>query len=124
MKLSMFVILACLFPSLVLAEASLRTPVADARWLMIRAITAADGVAHGILIGSSADAITQRFGASSPIFIDVTTERRYLQPGCSRLRVLFWQDGVLLPGTPTPRKQVIEFGINFCRDGLPPQSLM
>ena len=26
----------------------------------------------------------ERFGATSPIFIDVTTEKRYAQPGCSR----------------------------------------
>jgi hypothetical protein len=48
-----------------------------------------------------ADAITKRFGATSPIFIDVTTEKRYAQPGCSRLKVTFWQDGVLLPGATT-----------------------
>ena len=100
-----------------------RTSVPDARALLLAAIQASDGQAHGVLTGEIANAITQRFGATSPIFIDVTTERRYQQPGCSRLKVLFWQDGVLLPGAIAPRKQTMEFGINYCRDGLPPKSL-
>lgn len=53
-----------------------------------------DGQAHGVLTGEMADAITRRFGATSPILIDVTTEKHYAQPGCSRLKVTFWQDGV------------------------------
>ena len=101
-----------------------RTPVPDARPLMLAAIQATDGEAHGVLTGDVADAITQRFGATSPIFIDVTTERRYLQPGCSRLKVLFWQEGVLLPGAKAARKQTMEFGINYCLDGLPPKLLL
>ncbi|MDO8778615.1 MAG: hypothetical protein Q7K57_59835 [Burkholderiaceae bacterium] len=100
-----------------------RTPVSDARAVMLAAIQASNGDAHGVLTGDVANAISQRFGASSPIFIDVTTERRYQQPGCSRLKVLFWQDGVLLPGAKAPRKQTMEFGINYCLDGLPPKSL-
>ena len=101
-----------------------RTEVSDARPVMLAAIQASDGEAHGVLIGDVADAITRRFGATSPIFIDVTTERRYQQPGCSRLKVLFSQDGVLLPGAPAPRKQTMEFGINYCVDGMPPKSLL
>ena len=100
-----------------------RTPVPDARPVMLAAIHATDGEAHGLLTGDVADAITRRFGATSPIFIDVTTERRYQQPGCSRLKVLFWQEGVLLPGAKAARKQTMEFGINYCLDGLPPKSL-
>lgn len=41
----------------------------------------------------------------------------------SRLKVRFWQDGVQLPRAPTPRRQIIDFGINYCSDGLPPKSL-
>ncbi|MDR3368945.1 hypothetical protein [Rhodoferax sp.] len=100
-----------------------RTSVRDARALLLVAIQASNGQAHGVLTGELANAITQRFGAISPIFIDITTERRYQQPGCSRLKVLFWQDGVLLPGAIAPRKQTMEFGINYCRDGSPPKSL-
>ena len=81
---------------------AIRTPVPDARLLMLAAIQATDGRPMASLTGEMADAITRRFGATSPIYIDVTTEKRYAQPGCSRLKVTFWQDGVLLPGAPAP----------------------
>ena len=100
-----------------------RTPVADARPVMLAALQSADGQAHGVLTGEVAEAITQRFGATSPIFIDVTTEKRYAQAGCSRLKVSFRQEGVRLPGTQAPRTQTMDFGINYCLDGLPPKSL-
>ena len=105
------------------ASAQDRTPVQDARPLLIAAIDAPTGQAHGMLVGEIADAVTQRFKGTSPIYIDVTTERRYAQPGCRRLNVRFWQDGVQLPGVPAPRRQTIDFGINYCRDGQPPKSL-
>ena len=103
---------------------SARTPVSDARPVLLAAIQDSNGEAHGVLTGDAANAISQRFGGSSPIFIDVTTERRYQQPGCSRLKVMFWQDGVLLPGVEAPRRQTMEFGINYCLDGLPPKALL
>jgi hypothetical protein len=65
----------------------------------------------------------QRFAATSPIYIDVTTEKRYAQAGCCRLKVTFWQDGVLAARRVDPRRQTIDFGINYCLDGQPPQSL-
>jgi hypothetical protein len=55
-------------------RANQRTPVPDARPVMLAALQASDGQAHGVLTGDVADAITQRFNATSPIFIDVTTE--------------------------------------------------
>ena len=67
------------------ASAQDRTPVQDARPLLIAAIDAPSGEAHGLLVGEIADAVTQRFKGTSPIYIDVTTERRYAQPGCRRL---------------------------------------
>ena len=100
-----------------------RAPVPDARPLLLAALRTPDGQAHGLLSGEMADAIRQRFQASSPIYIDVTTLHRYVQSGCSRLNVKFWQDGVRLPGAPNPQRQTIEFGINYCLDGLPPKSL-
>lgn len=99
-----------------------RTPVPDARPVLLAALQSADGTAHGVLAGELADAIRGHFRASSPVFIDVTTARRYAQAGCSRLTVLFWQDGVHLPGGTAPRRQTIEFGIDYCLDGLPPRS--
>ena len=100
-----------------------RITVTDARPLMLAALQAPNGEAHGVLTGDLADAISQRFLATTPIFIDVLTERRYRQAGCSRLKLSFWQDGVLLPGAKAPRKQTIEFGINYCLNGMPPKSL-
>ena len=100
-----------------------RVAVQDARLLLIAAIDAPSGEAHGTLVGDIANAITQRLQGTSPIYIDVTTELRYAQPGCRRLKVRFWQDGVQLPGAPSPRRQTIDFGINYCRDGQPPKSL-
>lgn len=99
-----------------------RTPVPDARPLLITALQSSSGEAHGTLTGEVADAISKRFAATSPIFIDVTTERRLRQSGCSRLKVVFWQDGVQLPGASAARKQSMEMGINYCLDGLPPRS--
>jgi hypothetical protein len=100
-----------------------RLVVSDARPLLLAAIDAPDGRAHGVLSGPMAEAITARFKASSPVYVDVSTQRRYSQSGCRRLQVSFWQDGVQLPGQPGPRRQTIDFGINYCRDGLPPRSL-
>ena len=100
-----------------------RTPVPDPRPLMIAALNSPEGEAHGVLTGDTADAITQKFNANTPLYIDVTTIKRYVQTGCSRLKVMFWQDGVRLPGATAPRKQTIEFRINYCRDGLAPRSL-
>ena len=106
------------------AEDVPRTPVQDARDLLLTALRSSDGQAHGVLSGDMADTITRRFAASSPIFIDVTTVRRYRQPGCSRLKLLFRQEGVRLSDSTSPRQQTIEFGINYCLDGLPPKSLL
>ncbi|MDP2005245.1 MAG: hypothetical protein Q8K45_06185 [Rubrivivax sp.] len=105
------------------ATAQDRAQVQDARPLLIAAIEAPDGQSRGVLVGEIADAITRQFKGTSPIYIDVTTERRYTQAGCSRLNVRFWQEGVQLPGAAAPRRQTIDFGINYCRDGLPPKSL-
>ena len=123
MRVAEFACLVVVSVVTTVAAAQDRTPVHDARPLLIAAIDAADGQSRGVLVGEIANAITQRFKGTSPIFIDVATERRYMQPGCSRLKVRFWQDGVQLPGVPAPRRQTIDFGINYCRDGQPPKSL-
>ena len=115
--------LATLLAALAAVQAQDRVPVQDARSLLIAAIESPSGQAQGVLVGDIADAITRRFQGTTPIYIDVTTERRYAQAGCSRLKVRFWQDGVQLPGVPAPRRQTIEFGINYCLDGQPPRSL-
>ena len=123
MKCPVFAWLAIITGTMLDASAQERIPVQDARPLLVAAIDAPSGEAHGMLVGEIADAVTQRFKGTSPIYIDVTTERRYAQAGCRRLKVRFWQDGVQLPGVPAPRRQTIDFGINYCRDGQPPKSL-
>lgn len=115
---------ACVLISAGARGEPIRTSVPDARPVLLAALRSTDGTAHGVLSGEIADAITTRFEARSPIYIDVSTERRYREAGCSRLKVLFWQDGVRLPEAPAPRRQTIEFGLNYCVTGLPPKSLL
>jgi hypothetical protein len=100
-----------------------RMPVDDVRVLLISAIDSPTGQAQGVLTGQMAGLITDRFRASGPILIDVTTERRYRQPGCSRLKLSFSQDGVNLPGASGPERMTVDIGLNYCRDGTPPKSL-
>lgn len=103
-----------------------RQPVEDLRVVLVQAIDAPDGQAHAVLVGASADAITAKFKATSPIFVDVSTLKRYSQEGCRRLRLALWQDGVLLPGalgTNGPQRRSVAFDLNYCRDGSPPASL-
>lgn len=124
MKLCPVLAMVALLCEAGLAHAQQRVAVRDAKLLMIAAIEAPSGQAQGVLIGEVVEAITQRFKGTTPIYIDVSTERRYAQAGCSRLKVSIWQDGVQLPGSPSPRHQVIDFGIDYCRDGRPPKSLL
>ena len=100
-----------------------RQPVEDLRVLMVAAIDSPSGEARGVFVGEMARMITDRFRATSPILVDVTTERRYKQPGCSRLKMTLAQEGVNLPGANAPRKQTFDIGLNYCRDGMPPKSL-
>lgn len=124
MKLGPVLALAAALCAVGTAHPQHRVPVRDPKLLLIAAIDAPSGQAQGMLVGDVAEAITQRFKGTTPIYIDVSTERRYAQAGCSRLKVSFWQDGVQLPGSPSPRRQVIDFGIDYCRDGRPPKSLL
>ena len=121
--LNLFMALAVSHSPLVLSANVPRVPVADASPLMRQALQANDGKASGALTGESADAISRRFQSQSPINIDVRTERRYAQSGCARLKVLFWQHGVLVPGADKARRMSIEFGIDYCLSGEPPTSL-
>ena len=100
-----------------------RLEVSSPKPLMIAAIDSPTGEAHGVLVGEYADLLQKKFPGSGPIYIDVSTERRYSQAGCSRLKVTIWQDAVRLSAGDAPRKQGAQFGINYCRDGLPPKSL-
>lgn len=112
-----------LAPGPSLAGTPERTPVPDPRPLLLAALQSREGQAQGVLTGETAEAITRHFAASSPIYIDVSTLKRYAQPGCARLNVRFWQEGVKLSAEAAPRRQTIDFAMNYCMDGLPPKSL-
>jgi hypothetical protein len=114
---------AALAAHIACAQDSTRIPVEDVRVLLISAIDSASGEARGVLTGQMAKMITDRFRATGPILIDVTTRKRYAQPGCSRLNLRFTQDGVQLPGAAAPQLKTVDIGLNYCRDGLPPKSL-
>ena len=99
-----------------------RTAVDDVRLLLVEAIDSPSGEAHGRLTGEMARLLAQRFRTSAPLLIDVSTERRYKQPGCSRLKLSFTQEGVNLPGATAAERKSSDVGLNYCRDGKPPSS--
>lgn len=113
---------ACTLAPAVAQEA--RQPVEDFRLLLVSAIDAADGTAKGVLIGPMAEAISTKLKASGPILLDVTTLRRYRQEGCRRFNVRFSQKGIHLPSGGPARDQTLDMGLNYCRDGQPPKSLL
>jgi hypothetical protein len=123
LKTLMFFVTAALATQLVYAQDGARVPVEDVRVLLITAIDSPSGEARGVLTGQMAKMITDRFRATGPILIDVTTQKRYAQAGCSRLNLRFSQDGVQLPGAAAPQLKTVDIGLNYCRDGLPPKSL-
>ena len=100
-----------------------RVPVTDVRVLMIAALDSPTGTAQGVLTSKDAESITKHFKATGPILIEVSTVKRYAQAGCARLKLSFAQDGVQLPGQTRPKRNTVDFGINYCRDGQPPKSL-
>ena len=118
-------LLSLVYASVAIAQPSEggRLPVTDVRVLMIAAIDSPTGTAHGVLTSKDAESITRHFKATGPILIDVSTVKRYAQAGCARLKLSFAQDGVQLPGQTTPKRNTVDFGINYCRDGQPPKSL-
>ena len=114
------------FISLAMAQDAERRPIQGPlalRTLLVAAIDSPTGEARGQLIGEVADVMSERFHTTGPVLIDVTTERRYAQPGCSRLKARFSQNGVLQPGESAPQSKVVDIGLNYCRDGSPPKSL-
>lgn len=114
---------AALSPLAAIADEA-RLPVEDFRILLVRAIDSPDGSAKGILIGTMTEALTKRLQATGPVLIDVTTLRRYRQDGCSRMNVRFSQEGVHQAQGKAPRTQTLDMGLNYCRDGQPPKSLL
>ena len=87
--------------------------------LMLEAIDATGGAAHGVIVGPIARKFAMATGSMAPVVVDVTTLKRFEQEGCCRLNVRMMQANV-----PTREGKLAEFGIdyrlNLCRDGSPP----
>lgn len=118
------------FAGMVVASSALAQPglvarreVTEIKPLLIEAIDSPQGQAHGRLAGELVDAIGRQFSTTAPINVDVVALIRYAEEGCRRLSVLVWQEGVRLRQGDPGSRQSVEFGINYCRSGLPPQSL-
>jgi len=79
--------------------------------------------AAALASGAGASALTSDSRRRDLAAWRAATVRLLRRHGWSRLKVTFWQDGVLLPGALGPRRQTMDFGINYCLDGRPPQSL-
>jgi len=94
--------------------------VDDMKPLVLMALRA--GEAHGILAGDAALFIKNKMGATTPLRVNVTTIKRYNQPGCARLNAQFLQDAVTLPGEQKAKNQEVDFQFNYCMDGSPPRT--
>lgn len=99
----------------------LRTPVPNAKPLLVAALLAENGEAHGVLTGPMGDGMRRAFKGTTPVYIDVSTIKRYRQAGCGRLKALFWMDGAVIPGEKKARKRTVEVGIDYCSDGSAPK---
>jgi hypothetical protein len=121
--LGLFIALSLCALSAIAGDDAARQHVQDVRPLMIAAIDSTAGEARGILDGDAAQAIGRHFHSTAPILVDISTERRFGQAGCSRLKVAFRQDGVVLPGAVSGSRQGVVFGVDYCRDGTAPRSL-
>ena len=96
-----------------------RVPVTTLLPLLIAAL--AHGTAHGTLVGEAVPFMTQHFGSTAPIEIDVRTLHPLPQPGCQRLEVTTTQRAVIDPKTARAQDANLVYQINYCRNGDFPQ---
>ncbi len=100
------------------AAAQPRIAVTEVKPLLIQA--ARQGQAHGVLTGVGAQVMARRFGAYTPIEIDVQRLHALPTPGCARLEVTTRQRAVREQDT--PRDQTLVYQISYCADGrFPPE---
>jgi hypothetical protein len=100
-----------------------RTPVEDPRVLLVEALRSPTGKASGVLAGRLSDAMGSRFSTTAPLLIDVSTLRKYREPGCARLNVKFSQASVIERDNATAADNVMAVQLNYCLDGRPPKGL-
>ena len=105
--------LACLLTNHATAQPMQRTPVTELKPLLKLAIE--HGEARGMLTGSSATYMQQKFGSTAPLEIDVRALHPLPQSGCSRLAVTSRQKNVLEKGRHEDKE--LTYQLNYCRDG-------
>jgi hypothetical protein len=101
-----------------------RLPVDNLQPLLIAAIDSPSGTARGELSGKLGAAMMRLFKSDKPVLVDVSTLYRFKQAGCSRLNVRLSQGAVVLNDASKPKDMVAEIGINYCRDGSPPNEFI
>lgn len=100
------------------AAAQSRIAVTEIKPLLVQA--ARQGQAHGVLTGVGAEVMARRFGAHTPIEIDVQRLHALPAPGCARLEVTTRQRAVREHSV--PQDQTLVYQISHCADGrFPPQ---
>lgn len=104
---------------MLLSVASAASEYTSAKPLLLQAIGAHDGKAHGVLAGPAAEKFVSTTGSTAPVLVVVTTIKSFKQEGCKRLNLRLSQADV---PTKDGRKVVyaMDYGINLCRDGSPP----
>ena len=92
-----------------------RVPVTTLRPLLLAAL--AHGTAHGTLVGEAVPFMTQHFGSTAPIEIDVRTLHPLPQPGCQRLAVTTTPRALIDPKTARAQDAKLVYQISYCRSG-------
>ena len=96
-----------------------RVPVTSLRPLLLAALT--NGTARGTLVGEAVPFMTQKFGTTRPIEIDVRTLHPLAQIGCQRLEVTTTQRNVIDPKTARAQDAKLIYQISYCRNGAFPE---
>ena len=93
------------------------------RGFLIAALQSTDGRSGGVLTGRVPTLMASMFSTSAPLRVDVSTLRKYSEPGCARLNVKFSQAAVIETKDATPADKVFAVQMNYCLDGRPPKRL-
>jgi len=101
-------------------QATERAPVTSIKPLLLAAIE--HGEAHGKLVGEAANFMRQRFKSSDAIEIDVKTLAPLDEPGCKRLEVSTWQEGVVEAANQPSARKALVYLVSYCRDDRFPAS--
>ena len=94
-----------------------RVPVTDIKPLLKEAIQR--GAARGVIVGSAAAYMRQRFDTEAPIEVDVKQLHALPQAGCSRLEVTTRQLAVSENGKREDKE--LAYQLSYCRDGSFPE---